>query len=421
MVSVASPNHSVPGVGWLPRGELGLHVPVLIVGILLTVFEMVRVRGSIMLSDVFLLLAAGFFVFVTRRREESYWLPWWFWLASLMMVFPALVQYLPDGKGPHGNLAPAVTVWFNLLATPVLIANLVNTPRALRMALVAWVGAALVAALVSLAGKFGVVGIGALLPQSARLQGVTGHPNALGLVCSIPLATILGFALMTRRHTHRLIAFLCIAVLLYVANLTGSRKAMVAAALGMSVVVGVWLSTSRSGRGWARITVVYFTGVTALLFLYLFVDVDETALGRLMPGSGTAQFANMRREVLAAMAWEDFWSSPLVGVGYTEFVRAHNLWLSMLRCAGVLGLLFLMVKDIGITSRLVRGVAGGIRSFPVSLVFVGLAMVYAEWLLVCIKTVGAAGRYVPVGIGLALAATRLHPNSTLRPESPMRP
>ncbi len=378
------------------------------IGILMSPITTLRPIGSMLYADLFILAAAGMFVFASAREDRPLWLPWWFWIASLLMLLPEMLQYFPDGTGPRNSLAPVANIYLCWILTPVVIANMANTPELLRKMVFVWAIAGVLAAVLAYAARMGVhlpglsAGVG-----GQRIRGYALHPNEMGILCATPVGVLLGWAMRKGVSVLSALALAAIAFQFYIINLTGSRTALIAGLIYLFIVSVSWLLGASRQRGLLRVMVLYLGFLGAILAVYFAIDTDMSAISRMFGDARSALVSDEARAAKAALALEGFWEDPLRGQGYYRFISAHNAWLSMLQCGGIFGLGFLLIRDIGVFSVLARGFRAARRfSADSRVAYVSLAAVFVFWLLVCVKEAHGSNRYALIGIGLALAAAR---------------
>lgn len=173
--------------------------------------------------------------------------------------------------------------------------------------------------------------MGALDP-GRRPDGLTTHPNALGLTCAMSI----GFALFVRSvsagRSRKLISWSVAAALVGVA-VSGSRAAVLAAAVILLAQVLV------AGRPATKAIAVFGAVAAALVAGPLSTRLpDSSALSRLIrPTSGVSQSNADRlgkfRESLAAIE-----ARPWTGGGFASANYGHDLALQVAVSAGLVGL-----------------------------------------------------------------------------------
>ncbi len=410
-----------------PQNAGSTAVTVLLsVAFVLSTFRMLRLSGSVQLADLFVFLALLLIVINFSLGRRSIWLPWWFTLGSVFAFLPALLIYVPNGIGPKSTIAPLGNIWLCWLLIPVVVANSAINLDQLRMLFICWAVASIIAGALALLATTGVTVPGLKAHAGARLRGYTEHANVLAQICSVPLPALLGYGLSRHRFYTRCWVLSSIIFLLYVVNLTGSRKALAASVACMAFVAGIWLITSSKRKFAARILAILVVCVGLASLTAANFTNEDSSLFRLFHDSYSATRSDLRREILAEEAWNDFWSNPLIGVGYDKFISAHNSWLSMLRCGGIFGLMFILIRDIGIISCLKTGLARSFHSSSQTIFLIGLIFSYASWLLASLKSVPGTDRYSLFGIGLAIALSRIiytegQPTGELKPKAHQTP
>lgn len=264
----------------------------------------------------------GWIINVVLKRETFRWRPEFGWML-LFTVFVVLSTYRLAGSGPvvHAILDMAKMVF--LLH---LLQQLLNTEKRANIA-VQWILAlTVIVALISIHGWFTR---SLVLMEHGRPRAIAGpgldEPNYLAsvLVVSIPLALIL--CLRGTSTPQRVWGWIAFSILMLNTYLTNSRGGMLALALGMAVFLVHHV-------GWTKGILL---AAMALVVMVVFgpdrfspkVHGDDSAIGRLM-----AWQAGLRM----------FEESPILGVGYDQFIErhpltAHNSFMLALAESGFLG------------------------------------------------------------------------------------
>jgi hypothetical protein len=181
---------------------------------------------------------------------------------------------------------------------------------------------------------YGVVGGPRL--GDGRLFGFTEHPNIFGLCSLLGLAVVPFLVAMTPRPNRWL-----------------------PVAAGLVCFYGIWSSGSRGALATAiAVALVYplvRRSVTAALGLLagfaLFLAFSDrllsesssgNALGRLL-GRGSAAGSDQAREGLADQAINQFQTHPVLGVGLSDVLAAHVIYLQIAAALGAIGLVFFLL------------------------------------------------------------------------------
>ncbi|MET4639308.1 O-antigen ligase family protein [Mycetocola sp. 2940] len=311
----------------------------------------------------FALLAIVLFAFLATAR---FGLRWW----MVLLVLPWLAQIIATLYGA-GSIGPQQLVYPLVV---VIAAGALHPKNALRLMGTLTVGLAAVS-----------VAVGLFLPAqglwsqdlqttkaligNSLLAGVLYHPNALGQM----LAFGLPFVLLIRNVKGCRIGF---GIVLIALVWTGSRTALIAAALGL-LTIGLWkLSKGKSEvlRALSPLgLIIVYTGALLVSPLIVSTARPDSFTGRGYIWSGSLDL------------WRD---SPLVGQGPGIFhiiknfnnevgsgaFHGHNLLVHILVTAGVLGVVaFVLLVILMIVRSVAHGKAGhfALASYAVVLLVTG--------------------------------------------------
>lgn len=178
----------------------------------------------------------------------------------------------------------------------------------------------------------GVVGVVFGESLGGRLEGLSGHPNHLGLAAAIALPMSIALAINVPSGAARVGRIAMAGGVGLIIVLAGSRAAGLAAVTGVVAVV-VKMGSVRAARlviGAAVIgTVLTWSGV---------VDIgDQSLIARVTNGELTAE-SNASRAVRVEDAWERIDAAPILGSGFADARVAHSAPLQLWQGAGLLGL-----------------------------------------------------------------------------------
>jgi hypothetical protein len=261
----------------------------------------------------------------------------------LLIVVGGLVGGLADGLNT-GNLLYVGRLAAGGLAALLVLRRFTPSGGELRWLAMAWVGGALISAVVGLAGSSG---------PSGRPVGLTGHPNQLAMMSIMALPVIV--ALASRNGlavTRRLGAAAAGGVLLVAVVASGSRSGLIAGGVVIFLISYHYLGTA--------VTIAAGGLTTAAIFL---AGIPE----RLSEGATTSAFARLaaddltqnsdvgRVELLQAQLDALRGMTALVGAGFEiGEARPHNVFLAVWGAAGLAGLIGLIGLVVPIVTGAVR-------------------------------------------------------------------
>ncbi len=332
-----------PGAGGLHRlayGCLFLAVP-------LFTLNALRVSRSLSFGDPLLVVAGAFVAlrFLQRglpRGAIPVWLP-----ASAAAIF--LSGLIAAFRGDIGaDLVPTVEFAGTLLGLPVIALVLIDTPRRLQRTVEAWLLAASLSAFagaVDLAGHLNIglrlTGIDFVL-YTHRAQGLTLHPNSLGLVSAMALPVALTRAIRPVApgaglgFTLRNLGYaLTLAVGILV---SGSRSGLLAAVVALVALPFLQDPRRRVGRLLAiPLIVVGMLGVV-VLDSPLAASLGIVTGSRLTGSAAGTNVSNDYRISAYSSALREIARDPVVGQGFAVARVAHDIYIQLLQAGGIIAL-----------------------------------------------------------------------------------
>lgn len=240
------------------------------------------------------------------------------------------------GSRPSGFLS-LLSLLFNTYAIPVIIVlACMYLPKALKLLVATYVAGA---ALSSLAGILGYYGQPFLLDlfgtvpiaDGVRAKGFTNH--SLRLATSEVMTIALAAWLALQRHRGlRTCGWISVPPLVVGLFVSGSRGGLVA---GLLVLV---LSMYMLPAVRSRIHVVVSGVVAALLGVSVFFpSVVSAVIGSTrIIGDATTEFSDTGRSEVLTQGLEDFYTSPIFGIGVQYIAEAHTLYVGVLAAGGII-------------------------------------------------------------------------------------
>lgn len=301
--------------------------------------DSIRVAGIGGLADVLLLasLALLFFVVLVTgiyRQLTSYGPVI---LAAAGMVFSGLI-------GTFFSPAPALSALniarfaVAILGMMLVFANAACNVRDVRLLMWSYVLGSTVSSLYGLfqANPYG------------RAQGLSFHPNALGLTSVFAMSLCYGLISIGSTRT-RMVGLGMVSILGLGVVSSGSRAALAAAVA--STLVFIVASRNRRLVRYGALAVV---GATLAAFFGLYTLPESTAIDRLFTPSELTSQSDQERTRLRDASLEQVDAHPLTGSGFANATAAHNLPLQALQAGGVLGIASFVAMVAAILRPLVR-------------------------------------------------------------------
>lgn len=337
------------------------------------------------LGDATLVLAAlAVIVYVVSKRRSLPLPPWLFaaglgcFLAMVLVIIsPPAIDLLNRAEvtqatlaqqgagGTLGRLQPISTATdavtfiefeLALVVIPILMAAVGTTPRRCRLLIDLFVAGAVINGFVGVLGRAGI-NISPTPTTQNRAAGLTIHPNYLALTCVIALPLVMLWFGRSRRFN--VAGLIGLAGLLGGVFVSGSRAGTAAAVIAVVATVAL-LPTLR-----ARLPYVIPLGGMALVAILLFTSVGRSILHQLRLGgsssSSSTSGSNYQRSIVNHVAWVQFKSRPLGGVGFGIMPGPHDIFLELLAAGGVIAMASFLTFIGGLAAALRRALSGPLR------------------------------------------------------------
>jgi hypothetical protein len=303
--------------------------------------------GAVQVADVFLLFTLLIVAMMVVFGNLRFHIPAWLWapVAALLLCVTVLsFNPIPDSfLGPRWT--PADVTLDSVVQSALWTIALVGVPIAAIACsklesrapkwIVAWFLAGVAfSSLIALTDLTGLTNISRSLEgyesNTLRQTGLSGHPNALGIVCVIAAPFAVHFISASRRRWMPCAAFvlLCGGVLA-----SGSRGAQ---AFFMAAVftAALFSPSKKKVLGWLATTVI----ATVILGGFLILEkLGPNALDELVRfrGTGASSSSDAYRTFLTKQALTDFENYPSFGVGIKHIAEAHNIYLQIISAGGI--------------------------------------------------------------------------------------
>jgi O-antigen ligase len=347
------------------------------------------------ISNVFLVLAFGLAAVraVVLRKPPP--LPPWLFAAAIGFILAAMLRVIfpPDSSTlndilVHYRTIPSTTgdqplilvqrsdvlaliqVLIAVFVIPVLVAAVATSAARIRRLLDLFVISAAINAFVGLVDVAGIH-IAPIVSGQSRSAGLTIHPNYLALTCTIAIP--LAMLWIAREGRWKTAGYAATGLLLLGAYASGSRAGAVTAVLGVGLTTFA-IPKLRSGLGWT-------VPAIGLVLLALFVFAGDEILQQIRIGGDVGTAVNTagsdtQRSQLAHLAWDQFQTRPLFGVGFSVITDAHSIYLQLLAAGGLILMVSFLTYIGGLAASIWRALAGPQRDIAAA-IGVSLGM----WLL----------------------------------------
>lgn len=299
--------------------------------------------------------------------------------------------------------------WF-LIPLVILNQGAVGPLRTIRL-VQAWAIGSLIAASIGVLQHFGIIYLRdaaglSRVTSAYRQAGLSIHPNTFGLYCALAYPFFLDRLLLSRGILTKLMALFSCLLLVYAANISGSRGALVLI-LAATFLVFFFFSVRAKILPLFLIAVV-FIGIGLLAYgLGAIPQLGEgqSAVNRMFFGDPSADRADEQRLLFLGMVINSFLDHPLLGNGYNLY-GLHDAFFGTLAAGGLIGFIgFVIRESVAISDFKVvlkRSSSISINGIPA----VGLCVAYITWLLSL--TMGywmlERGGFVVIGLLSASAA-----------------
>jgi hypothetical protein len=314
------------------------------------------------IADVFLALALLLILLMVVFGDLRFTIPFWIWIPPIAVILCLAIRWfdpvpywqlvlrlhsrLPYAAQPQDSIKGGIWL-IALIVVPIVIIGCTKIePRIPQLVMGAFTAGVCVSSFVALTDLVGLTSIGSLPlnhgdPRRVvtlgtdgtigRQVGLTSHPNMLGLTCVLAIPLALYFLYVLR---HKWIPRAALVLLFGGVLATGSRGAQAAAllvcVLGVSVAP-IWKAALRQ-----TLIVLGVAAVAGVIMVHVFIgDVIDNIL-RFGGTSYATSEADRIREILIRQAVEDFANYPIAGIGMKSIINAHNIYLQLLQCGGVI-------------------------------------------------------------------------------------
>lgn len=392
-------------------GEFLLRVSLGLLGLaaFLITFNALRVTAGLAFADGALVASAGVALIHFTVARNAVLAPPWLVLAGAGLLLAGVVSSAGQADF-SGNLLPTVRFTIALTLTPMLIGALTDGPDARRLIIGAWVLSAAANAAVGLSDFVGLTEVGSqFFPDNStgRVNGLTSHPNHLGLACAMTIPVVLWCLRAPKEGAPfgRTTSGVLLALLAGGVYLSGSRAALVGAAAGCAFTVLLAARTARAAVG----VLVLFAVVTAMVSIAPSLAVDQTGdpnVFERLRGDPGAQESDAGRLISFVEAQRAFTSRPIFGNGFEQVLGAHDIYLQLLQAGGLVAFIAFGLFAVG-TLRLGSDLRR--KDHSSQDLVAGLMAAMCVWLVAGLFQNAIYDRYlyVPAGLLLGLAVASL--------------
>ena len=325
-----------------------------------------------------LLMFLGFGLLIPSLLHTRVQLTWPFLGGAILLFLTSIVSSLLAAD-PGTSLNLLIRVMIALVGLPILFAWWAPRDRVLTHLAIAYVAGLCFNVVYA-------VFISGPSPTSAgRYAGLAETPTVLGY-SSILALSLLPFIWAVIARERRWLVGVAAAVCVYGIWIAGSRTGLVV----LAALLLIYPVIERSVK--VALALIFLSAVLAANLGRLTSSDSSNALSRLLGGTGSTQSDDARISGLTN-ALDVFKAHPLFGGGYTfDNFLAHNLYVQVAACAGVIGVGAFLALLWGCVAPIFRAERPwGLLAYP------ALAYVVAGPI-----TPNLGSRYVTVVLGLAL-------------------
>jgi O-Antigen ligase len=342
-----------PAVRWIAIGFLLLAA-------LTVTWNGVKLPGAGNPADIFIVLSLAVSGLMIVFGGLRFSVPAWLFIPCIAIVVCVLVRLFDPPpyytrvlrlqvQGYHPESLPKALFWlFALIIVPLAIVACTAIDRRS----VVWTMGAFVTgvtisnaiAITDLTGvtphighKVGTSGVDCptnicfYIVSSRQMNGLTSHPNTLGLTAAISIPIVIYFMSTMR---WKWVGAIALIVLFGGIIASGSRGAQAVAPLS-ALAAALWMPNKRSLMRLLSITVLGVVVAGILLFVSVPRDVRQGVF-RLMQyrSQGNAE-SNAERLTVFRNSLADWQSYPIFGAGIRHIVEAHDIYLQLLAAGGI--------------------------------------------------------------------------------------
>lgn len=308
-------------------GPEKMGIGLMVIGMLLSPLNALRLVGNVTFSDVAFVL--GFGLLVPRMLVKR---------PSLPPLYVVGVSILFAGGLISSLLSPlpvaSIGGFLRLVAAAIVLPFILNLlqPSAKLVDTLAW--SYVIGQIIST--MYSVAKGGAGMAQG-RAIGLSTHPNFYALAGQLAYALLIYLFYRVEKQHRWIVVLAALAVGFSVLN-SGSRASL----LCCIVITIMWPIVERSAVAWYVILTGALVAVIAAETVLRALG-QETTLDRLS-GNTSAQFSNAAREQLLEQGFARFWERPIQGNGWDDILEIHNAYLEVAVGGGVISLFgFLLI------------------------------------------------------------------------------
>lgn len=357
-------------------------------------------------GDIALGLATVMLVpLVWVRRPTYFRIPRWYLLAVALLGVTVLLSTATN-PAKATDFVDGLKFMIAFGLTPLVIAIVAASTERVALLADAWILGASVNAAVGTLDFLGLTNIGPQLTGrmdlrvNGRATGLTAQPNHLGMVAAMALPVALSRLLSTASRRRRVGYLMAILALSGGILASGSRTALVVAALGAIVLPLL------HPRGRRQILIGFAVAVVALGVGAAIVPSARShvfvAIHRLTGTDSSTSASDAQRRAAIKLGLSEFRAHPLTGTGFAVVRDAHDMYLQLVDAGGILALPAFLVFAGGVLMvglRLRRK-----RELPAASLNLAAAFTasMAVWLVGGIVSNEVYDRYLYVPAGLLL-------------------
>ena len=377
-------------------------------------FNGLRIATNATIGDAFLLLVAAIWLlsFPLRRHAPLHRTS----IYALMLFFLAFLieSVLNDGSKSTQNFYEFVKFVTSFFIVTYLVLDYAKRQGAVKLLVAAYVASGVTNAAIGIADMFGITEFSAWLNVQTvdsyifhgRAYGLTAHPNHLAQHCTMALFLLIAFVNEKDKLAKRFLTIFVAAILFLGISIAGSRGALVSMIIVVLCVGFFYWGVKRLAR---KTHVVLFFGFL-IVGTYFFLaesnssgEIDWAGYRLISAGEDVIQ-SNLERIHLYGVAWQDVKDHPIIGSGFNNINRSHNIYLQVLHSSGLIGIVALSLYFVGPGLSVIRGFRVGY----VDNLTIGIVSAVGVFLISGIVENMIYVRFTLIPVGFLWAVTRMN-------------
>jgi hypothetical protein len=382
-----------------------LAFAVLCVAMVGVTFNGIQPVSGVSLADGPLALSGVLVIFMLlgSRLIRTPPIPPWLTISVYFLIISGVLATLAS-EGSTSGLLYTFRFAVTLFGVPVLISLLASTKRRRNILVELWLVSVAINCLIAVSDSRGThIGqslTGVNSSYTHRQAGLTAHSNHLGYVCVLALSVAIVQAVAASTRISRVLHILLVVLIGFALHLTGSRVAIIGAAI---TVICIPLYITGFSRA-VLTTIVVGSFLVLGVFLVTSSSSSTYSLTQLAGRSSTnSETSDSVHFEDIQQSEESFYNHPFTGTGYNNIHTAQDIYLQLLESGGILALTAFLTFIIGIlcTSISVHGTPAVDPHERNIASAVGVGVVC--WMIMGLIQPPIYDRYLYIGPGILLA------------------